>query len=185
VEQTPAEGSKQSEIQRIVMDYLGGMVDSSRDFEEKTGISHAMFGRYKDMKTAMPLDKMEHIFSKFPGLQELVVRHLTGNKMKNNTQAENGSDSTEKPLEGDPEVYRTIVEGKTEYVLMKRSILNDAQIVSNVQLNATIRNMDAIITKMNEDSRIMQILVSKFVDTVEKVMSAPQPMQAQKGKNHG
>jgi hypothetical protein len=76
VEQNSADEAKNSEIQRVVMDYLAGKVNSSRDFETKTGISHAMYGRYIEMKSIMTLDKMEQIFSSFPELKVSVGKHL-------------------------------------------------------------------------------------------------------------
>lgn len=70
------EEDKHSEIQRKVMDYLAGQVKSTRDFEDKTGISHAMYGRYKDMKSSMTLDKLEKIFSNFPEVKLIVADYL-------------------------------------------------------------------------------------------------------------
>ena len=93
------------------------------------------------------------------------------------------TDNDENIPKGDPEVYRTIVEGNTEYVLMKRSIIEDAEIISKKQLDANIKNMDTIVNKLENDSKLMQLLVTKFIDTVERVLS-PQPVKSQKSKHN-
>jgi transcriptional regulator with XRE-family HTH domain len=77
----PDEG-KTSKIQRLVMDYLEGVIGSSREFEEKTGISHALYHRYKEMKSIMTLAKLEHIFSIYPILGVQVGDYLRGNTDK-------------------------------------------------------------------------------------------------------
>lgn len=71
------------------MDYLGGIVNSSREFEEKTGISHAMFGRYNEMTSFMSLDKLEQICSKFPDLKVRIAGYLFGDKDGKHTAATN------------------------------------------------------------------------------------------------
>jgi transcriptional regulator with XRE-family HTH domain len=113
--------------------------------------------------------------------KEYMENHYSG---KNITPVQERSDNKENEMVTRGEVYRDIVEGNTEYVLVLRSVLQDAQIISNVQLASSMKNMDAIVKKMDEDSQIMKIIVTKFVDTVEKVILRSQPVQTQKGKHH-
>lgn len=89
MEQNETSVEKESLIQSVVMTYLEGIIKSSRDFEEKTGISHAMFGRYKDKKSFMSVDKLEHIFSKFPDLKMIVIQKLISENDEKHTAATN------------------------------------------------------------------------------------------------
>lgn len=103
---------------------------------------------------------------------------------ENHTSVDKLTDNKGNHMEGDPEVYRTIVEGNTEYVLILRSTMENAEIVSKKQLDASINNMDKIVSKMDNDSAIMRILITKFIETVEKISQAPpNPVQSQKRKN--
>lgn len=103
----------------------------------------------------------------------------------NTTPVHKRSDNKEKPLGGDPEVYRTIVEGNTEYVLIPRKAMENAEIISKKQMDASIRNMDSIVTRMDNDSKLLQMIVAKFVETVEKTLQAPaNPVHTQKRKDH-
>lgn len=155
------------------------------DVAKKIGIKSQLLGQYENGKRNPKVNfynKWKDVFGE--DLQAMIREANVSHETKNHTQVDKRSDNKENSPKGDSEIYRTIVEGKTEYVLVKRSILKDAQIVSNIQLDATINNMNAIIRKMDNDSQIMNILVTKFVDTVERVMSRPEPAQAQKSKNN-
>jgi hypothetical protein len=100
------------------------------------------------------------------------------------TPVQNGANNTGKPIEGDPEVYRTIVEGKTEYVLVPREVMQDSKLIAKDQFTETIEMMKSDREMMKSDRRIMEILMNKFLETAEKLMHPAQPMQPQKGKNN-
>lgn len=78
MEPTPTEEIKNSEIQRFVMDRIAERVKSSRDFQDQTGISHAMYGRYLEQNSMMSLDKLEKIFSTWPDLRGSLISYLRG-----------------------------------------------------------------------------------------------------------
>jgi hypothetical protein len=95
VKRSDPKPAKKSEIQRIVMDYIGGKVDSTRDFEDQTGISHAMKARYDEQRSMMSLDKLEHIFSIYPELKIDIAKYLSGNTDKNITQEQKKAGSSD------------------------------------------------------------------------------------------
>lgn len=150
----------------------------------KIGISSQLLGRYESGVHEPKIDFFEawekHYGEDIREIQKGAIRETNvSHETKNGTQVDKRSDNKEYDPEEREEVYRTIVEGNTEYVLIPRVTMNNAEIVSKKQLDATIRKMD-------NDSRIMEILMTKFVAAVDKVMeSSAQAGQAQKRKHSG
>lgn len=97
------------------------------------------------------------------------------NNNEKHTSVQNEATVREKDLRGDPEVYRTIVEGNTEYVLVPRTVMEDSKLIAKDQFTETIE-------MMKSDRRIMEILINKFVETADKLVPTTKPMESQKGK---
>lgn len=90
---------------------------------------------------------------------------------------------TEKPLGGDPEVYRTIVEGKTEYVLIPRTTMQDSKLIAKEQFTETIEMMRTDREMMKSDRQIMVLLMNEFLAAVKRLESSPESAQSQKRKH--
>lgn len=75
------------------------------------------------------------------------------------TSVQKGSDNTNKPLGGDPEVYRTIVEGNTEYVLIPRTVLKDTKLISVQQIENDRKIMDKLLEQ--NEKMITKLLTSE------------------------
>lgn len=75
----------------------------------------------------------------------------------NPTQEQKIIDNKEK-AEFNESVYRTIVEGNTEYVLIPRSVLNEVQLISTAQLE--------------KDKRIMEIVLQQNEKLIAKLVSS-------------
>jgi DNA-binding XRE family transcriptional regulator len=93
--------------------------------------------------------------------------------MKNHTSVQNGSDNTRKPLGGDPEVYRTIVEGNTEYVLIPRTVLQDTKLISTEQIANDRKIMDKLLEQ--NEKMIAKLLTSSEAELpgVKKGKNSP------------
>ena len=103
--------------------------------------------------------------------------------MENNTHDADEAAITEKTPKGDPEVYRTIVEGNTEYVLILRSVMKDSKLISVDQWDTTKEMVKTNQEIVKSNQEIMKIMINEFVSAVERL--SPKPAQSQKGKNHG
>lgn len=63
---------------------------------------------------------------------------------------------------GDPEVYRTIVEGNTEYVLIPRTVLLDTKLISNEQLQNDRKVMDKLL---DQNEKLIERVISLETQT--------------------
>lgn len=103
--------------------------------------------------------------------------------MENNTHGGNVSKNKEKD-QGDPEVYRTIVEGKTEYVLILKSVIKDSKLIDRDQWDTTKEMVKTNQEMVRNSQEIMKIMVNEFIQAVER-LSSPQPSQTKKSKHSG
>lgn len=74
------QSKSESPLQKFVCSLLIELVDSNKEFEEKTGITHNMLSNYQSMYNYMGIDKLEKIFSAFPEIQSKVAQFLSDNK---------------------------------------------------------------------------------------------------------
>jgi transcriptional regulator with XRE-family HTH domain len=66
----------ESPLQKFVVSLLLDLVDSNKEFEEKTGITHNMLSNYQHMYNYMGIDKLERIFTVFPEIKTKVALFL-------------------------------------------------------------------------------------------------------------
>lgn len=151
---------------------------NKKEVAEKIGISSQLLGQYEQGRQEPKVgfyDKWKEVFNED-------IRAI----MKKETNVSHGTTNhtpvlkdSEKSNSGDPEVYRTIVEGNTEYVLIPRIVMRDTKLISTEQLEATLE-------QMRSDKRLMEIIVAENAKLMDKIMgSQAQPPAPQKSKNNG
>ncbi len=94
----------------------------------------------------------------------VTVNDLLGN---NHTPVQKATDNKELS----ESVYRTIVEGNTEYVLVPRNILNETQLISKDELAEKSREME----RKNKQIDFYQEQFSKLMDGLELTSKSPKP----------
>jgi hypothetical protein len=97
---------------------------------------------------------------------------------KKPTPAIKSTDNMEKgQYEG---VYQTIVEGRTEYVLIPRSILSETQLVSTEQINKTwaeLAEKNRELERKNKQLDFYQEQFAKLMDNLELSPKSPKPKE--------
>jgi transcriptional regulator with XRE-family HTH domain len=120
------------------------------------GITKQRLGNYKDGHRFPDAEFIQLWQKKFgENIMALIEKEKdqstnVSRETKKLTPVDKANDNKEKGHDSRIEVYRTIVEGHTEYVLIPRIVLNDTQLVSVKQIEKDKAYMDALI-EFNRD----------------------------------
>lgn len=108
---------------------------------------------------------------------------LTNDYLKKNYSDENptpvqeGGDNKEMNSNHD-QVYRTIVEGHTEYVLIPRSVLSETQLVSTEQINKTWQELAEKNKELERKNKQLDFYQEQFAKLMDNMELAPKPPKA-------
>lgn len=123
-------------------------IKSQQMSQYESGSRNPKLGFYKKWKAAFNED-----------LQTMLDEANVSRGTENITQVDKRSNNKGKPLGGDPEVYRTIVEGNTEYVLIPRTVLQDTKLISTEQITNDRKIMDKLLEQ--NEKMISRLLTSE------------------------
>jgi transcriptional regulator with XRE-family HTH domain len=134
------------------------------DVAEKLGIKSQLLGQYEKGKRNPKLafyQKWKAVFGE--DLQALTEANVSF-ETKKGTYVE--TPSNKKEMENPEEVYRTIVEGNTEYVLIPRKVLDRTQLVSADELD-----------RKNNQIDFYQKQIGRLLETLELQPKSPDPKE--------
>jgi hypothetical protein len=85
-----------SPLQQLIVDYLKGKGISQRKFADTTGTSESAFGVYARMSSAMGIDVLDKILTKYPDIKPVLIEYLGGytDKDDKNLQPQQKIDET-------------------------------------------------------------------------------------------
>jgi hypothetical protein len=74
-----------SPLQQLIIDYLKGIDVSQRKFGNELKVSSTRFGTYFRMTSAMSIELLDKILTTYPGVKEVLIKHLSRNTDDNLT----------------------------------------------------------------------------------------------------
>jgi chromosome segregation ATPase len=94
----------ESPLQQAIVDFLTDLKVTQRSFGEIMGVSETTYGPYRRMTSAMGVDMLDKILSKYDGAREALIDYLSRDTDKKPTPAINTSQIMDKDFH-----YRKIV----------------------------------------------------------------------------
>lgn len=140
----------ESQLQRLLVDYLKGIGVSQRKFADETGVSETTFGTYNRMTSAMGVDLLDKILTTYPGARAELIKYLGGNTEKNNTSVDKANDNKQNDFSLKAAAFKEVLDTYTDYTLIPKSLLENHRLISKEQ--------------MERDERIL----TKLFDVIEK-----------------
>lgn len=114
----------ESPLQKFVCNLLAELVDSNKEFEEKTGITHNMLSNYQSMYNYMGIDKLEKIFSAFPEIQTKVSKFL-GVGLAYDDNVYKMVEKLEKSYADKDAIWKALIKDKDDMIQFLRDELRD------------------------------------------------------------
>lgn len=115
----------ESPLQKFVCSLLAELVDSNKEFEEKTGITHNMLSNYQAMYNYMGIDKLEKIFSAFPEIQTKVAQFLSSDKIGASNDIMKMFEKLEKSYVDVQELWKILIKDKNDTIQSLRDELDN------------------------------------------------------------
>lgn len=137
------------ELKDFIKEYRESNGWSQTEIASKIGVSSQLYGRYEAGKHGPKSDfyegwKKAFGFDLIERLKQMSEPNVSRGAEKI-TPAMNSTDKIDYDEGARGKVYKTIVEGHTEYLLIPRSVMKDVQLVSNKQIEKDKIFMDALI----------------------------------------
>lgn len=181
MEQTKIE----SEIQSLIVAYLKGIGVSQRKFAEVTGLSDTTYGTYSRMTSAMGADSMDKILTAYPELRKVLINHLTGNNMENNTHTQKRDEIKDNPLGEEAariyaELYQRFLGANSEYLVIHRDVLKEHRLVAVEQLEKEKQQAQNAQQEISERMKQIEKLTDMIGVAASPNKQLPDPKRTQK-----